>query len=310
MRSSLDARRLTALVPEVAVDPTAFESVRAESFPSGGPTPWLDRPDALAAIERELEAGAITEREAQIARDFQRDGYVVLERFFEPDRLQAVWNAYENALATGAVTVPPEPIAPEDVLPGRSLNPHHAVPEIAQVLHDPALVGIVAMLFGARVRPFQTIMGHKGSQQREHSDSIHMTTYPLGYLAGAWIAFEDIHPDSGPLVYYPRSHRLPYLLSRDVGISAEDFAVSGYRTYHDRYEPALAETLAREGLEPRTFDARNGDVLLWHGNIVHAGSPRRDPLRSRKALVCHYFADGCVCYHDLAARLADFGLPR
>nr|WP_321984985.1 hypothetical protein [uncultured Lichenicoccus sp.] len=28
-------------------------------------------------------------------------------------------------------------------------------------------------------------------------------TYPLGYLAATWTAFEDIHPDSGPLVYYP-----------------------------------------------------------------------------------------------------------
>ncbi|MDP6776601.1 MAG: hypothetical protein QGI83_07545 [Candidatus Latescibacteria bacterium] len=29
-----------------------------------------------------------------------------------------------------------------------------------------------------------------------------MTTYPLGYLAAAWIAMEDIHPDCGPV---PRS---------------------------------------------------------------------------------------------------------
>jgi len=44
-----------------------------------------------------------------------------------------------------------------------------------------------------------------------------MTTYPEGYLVGAWVAVEDIHPDSGPLVYYPGSHRLPYYLSKEVG---------------------------------------------------------------------------------------------
>ncbi len=37
-------------------------------------------------------------------------------------------------------------------------------------------------------KPLQTIAAHKGSQQGVHSDSIHMTTYPLGYLSAAWIA--------------------------------------------------------------------------------------------------------------------------
>ncbi|MCJ2106920.1 hypothetical protein MKK70_16355 [Methylobacterium sp. E-041] len=32
-----------------------------------------------------------------------------------------------------------------------------------------------------------------------------------------------------------------------------------------------------------------------------SGSPRNDVSRSRKALVHHYFAEGCVCYHDLSA---------
>jgi hypothetical protein len=298
---------LTAVVPEIAIDPGALAALRADAFPQGGPVPWLDRPGAAAAIERDVLEGRISERDAELARAYERDGAVVLEGFFDAGRLNAAWAAYENALAAGTVVVPPEPIAPDDTLPGRSLNPHQAVPEIAGLLRDPALVDVVGMLLGAPARPFQTIMGHKGSQQREHSDAIHMTTYPLGYLAAAWIAFEDIHPDSGPLVYYPGSHRLPYLLSREVGITSDDFGVSGYRTYHERYEPAVAAQLERDGIRASYFTPKQGDVLVWHANLVHAGSPRRDVRHSRRALVCHYFADGCVCYHDLAATVADFG---
>jgi ectoine hydroxylase-related dioxygenase (phytanoyl-CoA dioxygenase family) len=162
------------------------------------------------------------------------------------------------------------------------------------------------LLLGVTVRPFQTIIGHKGSQQRAHSDSIHMTTYPLGYLAAAWIALEDIGDGSGPLIYYPRSHRLPYLFSRDVGISAEDYDTRGYLPYHERYEPAVADLVERNGIEARRFLARKGDVLVWHANLLHGGAPRTDLQLTRKALVCHYFADGAVCYHDLASAPAGF----
>ena len=52
-----------------------------------------------------------------------------------------------------------------------------------------------------------------GSEQAAHSDSIHMTTHPLGYMTAAWIALEEMTPDNGPLIYHPGSHKLPYLLN-------------------------------------------------------------------------------------------------
>jgi ectoine hydroxylase-related dioxygenase (phytanoyl-CoA dioxygenase family) len=148
--------------------------------------------------------------------------------------------------------------------------------------------------------PFQTITCHKGSQQGAHSDSIHMTTYPIGYLTAAWIAFEDIHPDCGPLVYYPGSHRLPYVFSKDVGIGHDDFKARGYAEYHDKYEPKIRDVIAENNLEPHYFHAKKGDVLIWHANLIHGGSMRRDLSLSRKAVVCHFFVKGSFAYHDLS----------
>ncbi|MGH8499963.1 MAG: hypothetical protein ACRERV_14330, partial [Methylococcales bacterium] len=39
-------------------------------------------------------------------------------------------------------------------------------------------------------------------------------------------------------------------------------------------------------------------VLFWHANLLHGGSKIADASLSRKALVGHYFAEGCICYHD------------
>jgi len=123
------------------------------------------------------------------------------------------------------------------------------------------------------------------------------STYPLGYLTAAWIAFEDIHPDSGPPVYYPGSHRLPYLFSKDVNISEAEFKQNGSAEYQAKYEPRIREEIEQHSLEPAYFH----DVLIWHANLIHGGSPRRNIQLSRKAVVCHYFVKGSFAYHDLAA---------
>ena len=274
---------------------------RAEHFPYSGPYPWLDRPDAAERIEKKLAAGQLTPEEAEHCRHWSEQGYVILRNLVEAPVLEAVWSSYEEAVERGRIQLPPEPAGEGDPHPGRYLNPHKKAGDFCRVLKHEALARWIRILMERDPKPLQTIASHKGSQQGVHSDSIHMTTYPLGYLTAAWIAFEDIHPDSGPLVYYPGSHRLPYVFSNDVGISEQDFRQEGYKPYHDRYEPYIQALIRENGLTPHYFHAGKGDVLIWHANLLHGGSARKDLQRTRKALVCHFFVKGAFVFHDLAA---------
>lgn len=286
---------------DVAVDLNAVAEFRNDAFPRSGPACWLDQPDALLAVERKLAEQRITAAEAEICRKWVVDGYYIAPNLIEDGLLDRVWDAYEKAIRDGVVAVDPESHGDGDPYPGRKLDPHLQVPEIVSLQGHPDVLRICDLLLGKPTIPFQTIMGHKGSAQRAHSDAIHMTTYPLGFLVANWVAFEDIHPDSGPLEYYPKSHRLlPYLLSGDVGIGPREFKKKGYSVYCDQYEPAIQRYLAAYGLSPQFFCARKGDVLFWHANLVHGGSARKDLNHSRRALVCHYFAKGAVTYHDLS----------
>jgi ectoine hydroxylase-related dioxygenase (phytanoyl-CoA dioxygenase family) len=285
--------------PDVVVDLAALPVYRREQFPAAGPAPWLDRPDADAAIDRRLAAGELTAEEADWCRKWARDGYLILEQFYAPPVLARSWTAYEAAIAEGRVTPPDEPFFKGDTRPGRLANVHFEIPEMDEMLFEPRMRRLMSLLFGAPALPFQTIVGHKSSRQLEHSDSIHMTTYPLGYLAANWIAYEDAHADAGPLVYYPGSHKLPYLMSQELGIPADP----DYAGYHARYEPAVQALIREHGLTRHVFLPKAGDVLLWHANLLHGGSEVTDPHRTRKALVCHFFAEGAVCYHDLTGTL-------
>jgi hypothetical protein len=286
---------------EQPVHVSRLPSLRAEHFPYVGPYPWLDRDDAEDEIDRRLENGAISDTEAERCRYWTKNGYVILPRLFDDATLDAVWLAYERAIAAGKIVLAKEAGGPNDPHPGRYLNPHKKSGAFCRILKHAGLLSAIRLLMEREPRPLQTIASHKGSQQGLHSDSIHMTTYPLGYLTAAWIAFEDIHPDSGPLVFYPGSHRLPYVFSKDVGISEEDFRNEGYTPYHGKYEPYIRQLVEQSGTEPHYFHAKKGDVLIWHANLAHGGSQRRDLAYTRKALVCHFFVKGAFVYHDLAA---------
>ncbi len=295
------------VVPEQTVDLDSMPVYRAQQFPAVGPVPWLDRPDALDEIERRQADGSITAEEAELCRKWSLDGYVVMPGFYDHELLDTVWAAYEAAIADGTLKPPVEPMFAGDELPGRVANPHFSVPAVYLMLHEARMSRLVSLLMGVKAAPFQTIMGHKSSQQLEHSDSIHMSTYPTGYLAANWIAFEDIHPDSGPLVYYRGSHKLPYVLSENLGIEVEQ----GYNGYHASYEPAIQNLIATHKFTRKLFIPKKGDVLLWHANLLHGGTRLNGPDHaSRRALVCHFFAEGVVCYHDLTGTLSHTQLGR
>jgi len=287
-------------IAERPVDLDAIKEFRGDAFPDSGPACWLDRPNALLEVERRRKVGELNDGQAEMCAHWIFEGYWVAPGLIDRALLDNVWQAYELGIAQGHVKVAPESKGPDDVYPGRNLDPHLVLPIVRELQHHAKILEITDVLFGRKTLPFQTIMGHKGSWQSAHSDTMHMTTYPSGYLIANWIAFEDIHPDSGPLEFYPRSHRLvPPLLSGDLGIPPRAFK-SGASVYSDIYEPTIKRYIEAMKLEPEYFIAKAGDVLFWHANLLHGGAPRKNLSLSRKALVCHYFAHGTVTYHDLS----------
>ncbi|MDQ2770006.1 MAG: phytanoyl-CoA dioxygenase family protein [Bacteroidota bacterium] len=161
---------------------------------------------------------------------------------------------------------------------------------------------LVSALLGHEATLFQSINFLTGSEQHTHSDSIHMSTFPLGGMAAAWVALEDITPDNGPLHYYPASHKLPYYLNADYQNEGSDWLI-GDKDYSE-YEAFIAGQVAAQGLQKQVFLAQKGDVFIWHANLMHGGEPHRDPLQTRKSMVFHYFSRAHICYHEITQRPA------
>lgn len=226
---------------------------------------------------------------------FNDTGYAILDGFMPPASVATLNAEIEKLLAAGTL----------DYRYGSKLMfaIHHS-PELRRVITTLPLLPLLDVLLAGKARLFQSINFLRGSQQRTHSDSIHMTTYPLGGLLGVWIALEDVTQENGPLHYYPGSHRLDYVLGPDFAHGGNALLIGPEA--NKQYEQKIDEEVNRLGLKKQVFQAKAGDVLIWHANLLHGGEPHLDAERTRKSMVLHYFDERRACYHEITNRPALF----
>ena len=178
----------------------------------------------------------------------------------------------------------------------------HMSDKIRNILKNHSLHAILEMLLGREIQLFQSINFKVGSQQAAHSDSVHMTTFPKGFLIAAWIALEDINEDNGPLFYYPGSHQLPYVMNHNYDHGGNKWLIG--KNANAAYEKRIEKLIEDKGLVKERFYAKKGDVLIWHANLLHGGEAIKDENQSRKSMVLHYFAKDVICYHEMTQRPA------
>jgi ectoine hydroxylase-related dioxygenase (phytanoyl-CoA dioxygenase family) len=270
----------------------------------GGPSPgrnpgliWLDEGEAQDAISARARAGELSPEEADNLRRFATDGYFVTaidlgaEEAAAIDRdVDRLWAERPRDVAF-AYDSPPrrfsEAVAAEHRRPRYRIHELHSASEAALRLYlHPVLHRYAALILGETPVATQSLYFEYGSQQALHRDSVLVPTPQFGRLVAAWIALEDIAPESGPLAYVPGSQRLPFYEFRpgqpvyDPSAHGEG-EVRAAREFYDRH-------LEASGLPVRQFTARRGEVLVWHSALVHGGAPPSDPRRTRKSFVVHY----------------------
>jgi hypothetical protein len=295
------SRQYFASVP---VDLNTLGAFQSHHFPDSGPLPWLDRPEAKEEIGRRLAAGTISEEEAEYCQHYREKGYVTFSQLVSSKEIDLAWTEYEAAIAKGLLVPAPEKKGEDDPHPSNTFNAHVVVPEIRNIINSKRVQRIVQTLLGVDPLLFQSLVFPKSREQPEHSDLIYMTTYPQGYMCAVWIAFEDVHPDSGPLMYYPYSHRSKYVSAHDAGIQPGEFAQKLYGVIQEKLEPKIMQVVREHGYQREIFLPKKGDVFIWHANLIHGGSERKDVKHSRRSMVGHFVGNGAFVYHDLSGDVA------
>jgi phytanoyl-CoA hydroxylase len=270
--------------------------------------PWFDRTDALARIDRRRADAALLEQ-------WVRDGYVIVDDCVDRAdinemvaTLDGLWDAREPIADLTLIGLremldgEPRNMTHRDVLAldaerRRRLRAasdwrihgfHYVNAAARRIYAGRKLADVASRLFRRRARPIAAINFMSGSEQDLHQDMAVFHIWPRNYLIGAWIACEDIAAGSGPLVVYAGSHRAPFFPGftdyPQTNLRTADPAT--YRGYQE-YVDGLADRFERH-----EFTARKGQVLFWHGMLIHGGAPIAKRGTSRKSMVLHYSVRG------------------
>jgi len=168
-------------------------------------------------------------------------------------------------------------------------NVHYISPAARLLSLSPVVVNFLRHVFQETPCAMQTLTFNKGSQQPAHADFafVHNQTN-ISFMAASWIPLEDIHPDSGPLAYYPGTHKVMNFGFYDFG-DGEIILTNGSDLMSASEFAAWLQGEITAGKYPqKIFLPKKGDVLLWHAALVHEGSRIINQSLTRKSLVTHY----------------------
>jgi len=166
----------------------------------------------------------------------------------------------------------------------RFVHPHrhpqtHAGALARKTMIDRRLVGIVDQLVGppyaAQSMFYFKPPGARG--QAFHQDNASLRAYPDVCVA-AWIAVDDANAENGGLMVVPGSHKA----NADL-ICPEDADPELSFSTREIKMGQISKTA-----EPVQTELKAGDVLLFHGALVHGSKPNSSASTFRRALIYHY----------------------
>jgi ectoine hydroxylase-related dioxygenase (phytanoyl-CoA dioxygenase family) len=147
----------------------------------------------------------------------------------------------------------------------------------------PKIVEFLGHVFRDTVVAMQSLTFKHSTEQSTHQDFAYVRAQIPSHLAATWIALEDVHPDAGPLFYYPGSHRIEKF---DWGNGL--FLTPESSRHEGHFAEFLEQKCAEAGLQREVFYPKKGDVFFWHAALAHGGSHVNNPELTRKSYVTHY----------------------
>jgi len=279
VKSNADIRRngmiFNAAAAKLGVDATKrnirFDDL-AEEFPQDK-VPFLDR--------ESIDEASLTTRQ----KHWRDHGYVVIPNMIDQSLIDE-YIALRKELNLGKAHFSNfTPYVDHDIIRRITLGSN---------MHE-----ILSEVMGQDMGLHFTLTAFHSTERGWHQDDYLNPDYVYSNYCAAWISLGEINPDAGPFEFVDGSHKWPcvrrHLVQKHL---SEEFAMltdsadGGKGHWAEFAETFVNEAYVRE-LEEKNcvvsqFLGRPGDVLIWHGKLVHRGSAPNDPSLERPSMISHF----------------------
>jgi ectoine hydroxylase-related dioxygenase (phytanoyl-CoA dioxygenase family) len=216
-----------------------------------------------------------------LALDYAEHGVVHVRGLLSPTEVAEIRDVFMEQVERDRTIGHDDNISADDVLARfpRFIHPHRRADlEIGRLARrwmlDPRIAGPVTDMVGP-VHAAQSMFYFKPPTARGqalHQDNIFLQAHPETCIA-AWVAIDDCDGENGGLKMVPGSHRYE-IVCPDEADPEESFTST--------------EITLPEGFEAVQTELAAGDVLFFHGSMVHGSGPNRSADRFRRSLIFHY----------------------
>lgn len=255
--------------------------------------PWPD--DEVPPLDRQTITPA-----GQLEAAWVENGAVILPRFIPDDLIAAYRQEWLDVnVPTGKRVVFAD--GTEMVAQGTGDWRPGGWPDCTPYMRHQALLDlccwgplqdVLQRLIGQPMGVHLNLTGWVSTQRDWHQDGYLNPDSNRDHYAAVWIALDDIGPNCGPFQWVPGSHRRwpPIRQDRMLAMLRPDERDHTWPKHSERIlSPMFAELYGGDvEAHASSFQARTGDVLIWHARTLHRGSPPRDPNALRPALIAHY----------------------
>lgn len=209
---------------------------------------------------------------------YENDGFYLAKGLFSSEEVARLRDHAMALHATGDYVEPGafDPLSDDPLkrFP-RLMQPHRGDETCRNYLLEPRIGETMREILGEEPVGVQTMIYYKpaGSRgQALHQDQRYLHVQP-GTCVAAWLALDRCDEENGCLRVVPGSHR--------VGVLCP-VKSDGSRSF-------TSETVeVPEGMSVVDVVMEPGDVLFFHGNLVHGSEPNRSADRFRRIIVGHY----------------------
>ena len=224
-------------------------------------------------------------------RDFFTNGFLRVSGLLSAEEFREL-DAYSSDLMNGKVVLDHERLAAEGVEPKsggdspadmekkyfRFIHFHRYLEIHERYMLHLRVLDVLEELIGPDVMAMQSMLFFKPpglEGQAYHQDSYYIKTKP-DTVCGAWIAIDDCDEGNGCMYFVPGSNMEP--IYQDVALPDDK----------DDFQANLTEISKVDESRDVPAIAKAGDVIFFHGHLIHRSKQNRSKNRFRRAFVCHY----------------------